>query len=54
MVKRKGKKSVARKVKRRIAAKKSASRKTKRGYDIHTGKADRPPGTGDAPVTSID
>jgi hypothetical protein len=40
MVKRKSKsvarKSVARKVKRRIAAKKSAPR---RGYDIHTGKA---------------
>ena len=35
MVKRKGKKSVARKVKRRIAAKKSAPRKMKRGYDIH-------------------
>lgn len=35
MVKRKSKKSVARKVKRRIAAKKSAPR---RGYDIHTGK----------------
>ena len=35
MVKRKSKKSVARNVKRRIAAKKSAPR---RGYDIHTGK----------------
>ena len=35
MVKRKSKKSVARKVKRRIAAKKSEPRKMKRGYDIH-------------------
>jgi len=38
MVKRKGKKSVARKVKRRIAAKKSEPRKMKRGYDIHPGQ----------------
>jgi len=38
MVKRKSKKSVARKVKRRSSAKKSAPRRMKRGYDIHTGK----------------
>jgi len=38
MVKRKSKKSVARKVKRRTAAKKSAPRKMKRAYDIHTGQ----------------
>jgi len=38
MVKRKSKKSVARNVKRRIAAKKSAPRKMKRGYDIHPGQ----------------
>jgi hypothetical protein len=38
MVKRKSKKSVAHKVKRRIAGKKAAPSKMKRGYDIHTGK----------------
>jgi hypothetical protein len=38
MVKRKSKKPISRKVKRRTAAKKSAPRKMKRGYDIHTGK----------------
>ena len=37
MVKRKSKKSVARKVKRRSSAKKAAPRKAKRSYDIHTG-----------------
>jgi hypothetical protein len=38
MIKRKVKKSAARKVKRRIAARKAAPRKAKRGYDIHTGQ----------------
>ena len=38
MVERQSKKSVARKVKSRSSAKKSAPRKMKRGYDIHTGK----------------
>jgi hypothetical protein len=38
MVKRKSKKSVARKVKRRTSARKVAPRKAKRGYDIHTGQ----------------
>jgi hypothetical protein len=38
MVKRKSKKSVARKVKRRTAGKKSAPRKMKRRDGIHTGK----------------
>jgi len=38
MVKRKSKKSVARKVKSRSSAKKAAPRKAKRGYDIHAGK----------------
>ena len=38
MVKRKSKKSVARKVKRRSSAKKAAARKAKRAYDIHAGK----------------
>ena len=38
MVKRKSKKSVAHKVKRRIAGKKAAPPKMKRGNDIHTGK----------------
>jgi hypothetical protein len=38
MVKRKSKKSVARKVKSRSSAKKAAPRKMKRGYDIHPGQ----------------
>jgi hypothetical protein len=38
MVKRKSKKPVARKVKRRTAARKAAPRKMKRGYAIHAGK----------------
>jgi len=38
MVKRKSKKSVARKVKHRSSAKKAAARKAKRAYDIHAGK----------------
>jgi hypothetical protein len=37
-IKRQSKKSVARKVKRRIAAKKAAPRKMKRSYNIHAGK----------------
>jgi hypothetical protein len=35
MVKRRSKKSVARKVKRRILGKKASPRKMERGYDIH-------------------
>jgi hypothetical protein len=38
MVKRRSKKSVARKVKRRISGKKASPRKLERGYDIHPGK----------------
>ena len=38
MVKRRSKKSVARKVKRRISGKKAVPRKMKRGYNIHPGK----------------
>jgi hypothetical protein len=38
MVKRKSKKSVTRKVKRRISGKKAAPPEDERGYDIHTGK----------------
>jgi hypothetical protein len=38
MIKRKSKKSVARKVKRRTSARKVAPRKAERGYDIHTGQ----------------
>ena len=39
MVKRKSKKSDARKVKGRSSGRKAAPFKAKRGYDIHTGKA---------------
>jgi hypothetical protein len=38
MVKRRSKKSAARKAKSRRSAKKAAPRKAKRGYDIHTGQ----------------
>jgi len=41
MAKRKSKKPAAPKVKSRRSAKKTAPRKMKRGYDIHTGKPSR-------------
>jgi hypothetical protein len=47
------KKSVARKVKRRTSARTVAPRKAKRGYDIHTGPANRPRSPGDAPTTRL-
>jgi hypothetical protein len=50
MVKRKSKKSDARKVKGRSSGRKAAPLKAKRGYDIHTW----PRSSSDAPATSLD